>query len=101
MTDLVTGDTGSKLIVTCRDNETNEVIDLTGATVKLRWEGDAGVIEKTMTVTNAAAGIAQYQFLAGEIIVPAMRFEVEITDSGGAIISSLGLIELVVREQIG
>ena len=102
MVDLVTGDTGSVLSVTCKDSATGVVIDLTGATVKLRWEDAAGtIVSKTMTVTTPATGIATYQFATTEIFAPKMKFEVEITDSGGKIVSNLALIELTVREQLG
>lgn len=101
MTDLVTGDTGSLLQVTCTDSRTAAAINLAGATVRLRWTNDAGVVvTKPMTVVSAAAGTAKYQFLAGEIIFPKMTFEVEITDSSGFIISNLALIEMTVREQL-
>jgi len=101
MTDMVTGDTGSKLVVTCNDNDTSSVIDLTGASVVLRWEGDTQVESRAMTITDAANGVAEYKFAAGEIIAPKMRFEVEITAGNGDIITNTALIELVVREQLG
>lgn len=101
MTDLVVLDTGSKIQVTCTDNETAAVIDLTGATVSLRWVDPDGALQtKAMTVTNAAGGIAEYLFLAGEIAYPKMRFEVIITDSGGKTISNLDLIELTTRNRL-
>lgn len=102
MADYVTGDTGTLLQSTCTDNETGEVIVLTGATVVVRWEDEAGaVVTKPMTITDAANGIVQYQFLGGELIAPRMKFEVEITDAGGKIISNLELIELTGREEMG
>jgi|WetSurMetagenome_2_1015567.scaffolds.fasta_scaffold1261689_2 hypothetical protein len=101
MTDLVTGDTGSTLTATCTDSD-GVVIDLTGATVELHWEGDDGVVvSEVMTIDDAAGGIASYTFGAGEIFAPKMVFEVEITDSGGKIITCVDKIELIVREQIG
>lgn len=101
MTDLVTGDTGSKLQVTCKDNDSGAVIDLTGATVTLRWQNKLGVVQnKTMTITNAAGGVAEYEFLAGEISYPKMSFEVRIVDSGGKEITNLEPIELVVRTRL-
>lgn len=101
MTDLVTGDTGSLLQVSCTDSRTAAAINLAGATVRLRWTDDAGaVVTKVMTIVSAAAGTAKYQFLAGEIIYPKMTFEVEITDAAGYIITNLALIELAVREQL-
>jgi len=54
-----------------------------------------------MTITDGPNGVAEYQFLAGEIIVPKMKFEVEITDSSGFVVTNLTLIEVGVREQLG
>lgn len=99
--ELVTGDTGSVLTVTCTDNDSAAAINLTGATVLLRWEGDTALVERTMTIADAPAGIVTYRFLAGEIIFPRMKFEVEITDSGGLITTNLELIEIEVREELG
>ncbi len=99
--ELVTGDTGSVLTVTCTDNDSGAVINLTGATVKLRWEGNTALVTKTMTIADAAGGIATYRFLAGEIIFPKMKFEVEITDATGYITTNLELIEIEVREELG
>lgn len=107
--ELVAGDTGSKLVVTCRDNSNGAVIPLNGATVRLKWKG---VPSKLMTITNAAGGVAEYQFAAGEIIygpqvslvegvlASPMNFAVEITDAFGSLISNLKPIELWVREAI-
>jgi len=99
--EFVTGDTGSKLVATCVTNSDGLAIDLTGATVRLRWEGDTSVQTKVMTITDGPNGVAEYQFLAGEIIVPKMKFEVEITDSSGFVVTNLTLIEVGVREQLG
>jgi len=99
--ELVTGDTGSVLQITCIDNDTGAAIDLTGATVRLRWEDDTATVQtKTMTLVTPASGTCKYQFATGEIVYPKMRFEVEIEDSGGYKISNLSLIEITVREQI-
>lgn len=99
---LVTGDTGSILRVTCKDAATSEVINLTGATVRAMWRSSAGIlVTKSMTVTGALTGIAEYKFLAGEIAAPAMMIEIEVTDSGGNITTSLDSLDLRVRAQIG
>ena len=102
MADLVTGDTGSIFQVTCTDASTGQVIDLTGATVRLRWEDDTGTVQtRIMGVTDAVNGVAEYQFAAGEIIYPRMVFETEITDALGYITSSNDLTTLTVREELG
>ena len=101
MADLVTGDTGSKLVINCKDGS-GVAINLTGASVRLIWEGADGVIKsKTMTIDNAVNGVVSYTFLAGEIFATKMVLEIEITDSGGKIVTCTDKIELTVREQIG
>ena len=56
---------------------------------------------KTMTIRGVATdGIVFYRFLAGELIAPQMKFEVEITDSGGFVLHSLELIREAVREAL-
>lgn len=107
--ELVAGDTGSKLVVTCRDSSTGAVINLSGATVTIRWKG---VAAKSMTIANAAGGVAEYQFAQGDLVYTSevsviegvlaspMRFAIQITDALGNLISNLKPIELWVREAI-
>lgn len=100
--DLVTGDTGSKLVVPITDRESGAVVNLTGCTVKFRWEGSNGsMVNKTASVPTPANGIAEYKFLAGEIIAPEMKIEVEVTDGTGDIVTGTELITLSVREELG
>lgn len=100
MADFVSNDTGSTLLVTCKD-ASGAAINLTGATVKLRWKGLTGTVaDKTMTIVTPASGICSYKFLADELIAPAMAFEIEITDSGAFKLSNPDLITVTVREQI-
>ena len=96
---FVSGDTGSELEVTCKDDDTGLVIDVTGSTVKLKWiDKAAALISKTMTIVDAVNGVVKYRFLANELIAPQMKFEVEITDSGGDVLHILELIRESVRE---
>ena len=96
--DFRAGDTGSKLRVTCKDSQTEVAINLTGAAVKLQWrKADATLASVAMTVTDAVNGVAEYQFLAGELTSPAMDFSVEITDSGGKIVKNVNAIYKTVR----
>ncbi len=98
---FVSGDTGSKLEVTCKDDDTGVVIDLTGSTVKLKWLDAADALQtKTMTITDAVNGIAEYQFLAADLTGTQLKFEVEITDSGGDVLRILDLIRENVREAL-
>jgi hypothetical protein len=102
MTDLVTGDTGSRLVCTVKDKSTGTARNLTGAAVKLRWrDNDRVVVTKTATVTDAAGGVCEYVFGAGEIIAPSMKIEVEVTDNTGKVTTSVDTIDLTVREEIG
>lgn len=99
--DLVTGDTGSSLVVNIKDTA-SAVVNLTGATIKFRWEGEDGVlVERTATISDAVNGVAEYQFATNEIFATKMRVEVEVTDSAGKIITGTDLITLQVREQLG
>lgn len=98
---FVAGDTGSKLEVTCKNDSDSTAINLTGSALELKWKGSNGVlVSKTMTITSAIAGIAEYQFLATELFAGAMNFEVEITDASGKIIRSLDLIVENVRRAL-
>jgi len=99
--EFVEADTGSKLEVTCKNDADQSVIDLTGATVKIRWNNAASVLqERNMTITNAAAGVAEYQFASGELEKGRVSYEIEITDSGGGIIKCLNLLPVLVREKL-
>jgi len=90
---FVSGDTGSTLEVTCKDDDTDLVIPLTGATVKLKWIDNSDTLQsRAMTIVDAVGGIVEYQFLAADLTGTQMRFEVEITDSAGKILHSLELI---------
>lgn len=100
--DFVTGDTGSRLQVTCKDSATGNAMSVAGATVRLRWEDANGdIATRTMTISDAAAGVVYYQFAANELIAPKMRFEVEVTDVSNNVVTGLDLIEVTVREQMG
>ncbi len=100
--EFVQGDTGSKLEVTCKDNADDSAIDLTGATVRLKWikKSDATTQSKTMTITSATTGVAEYQFAAGELVAGNMNFDVEITDSSSKVTTSLNPISVQVRGDI-
>lgn len=100
---FVAGDTGSKLRVTCIDDATGLPIDLTGATVTLRWRNSAATntLEKTMTkVAPETGGIAEYQFATGELYAKEMRFEVKIVDAGGKELNALDLLVEKIREPL-
>lgn len=80
---FVAGDTNSVLTVTCRRSDDNVVIDLSGATVALKWRVDGGtLITKSMTITDAPNGICTYTFGAGELVAGIMVAEVAVTIAG-------------------
>lgn len=98
--DFVSNDTGSVLQVTCTSKSSGAAINLTGATVKLKWPGsNRTVVERTMTLVTPLAGVVSYQFVAGELFGPEMRFEVEITDTGGMRTTMLDPIIVTVRPE--
>lgn len=100
--DFVENDTGSILRVTCTDRDSGAVINLTGATVRLRWKQSGVVTTKTMDIVSpATAGIAEYQFATGELVRGVRQFEVEITDSGGKKLSSLEPLVKTIRKEFG
>ena len=99
---FVSGDTGSVLQVTCLNDSDSSVIDLTGSTVKLKWEDSVSVLQsKTMTILSPSTlGKAKYQFAATELFPELMYFEIEIIDGAGDIIKNLILIPIRVREKL-
>lgn len=98
--DLVAGDTGSKLRVTCIDAATKAKLDLTGKTVKLIWArpSNGGAVVKTMSVVDAPNGVAEYQFAANEIEAPQMVFDVKVYNADATVLSSLNTLVEQVRE---
>lgn len=93
------GDTGSKFKPTCKNNSDGAIINLTGATIKLRYRISKGTLqEKTMTITNSPGtdGVVEYLFLTGELTPGAMEAHVEITKAG-KLITSLGPFKATIR----
>lgn len=99
--DFVAGDTGSKLVVTCKEQATKAVKNLTGASLKLKWKINDGTLSQpTMTITDAPNGIAEYQFASGELVAGMMEAAVEITDSGGLVTTQLTPFQFAVRAEL-
>ena len=99
--DLVAGDTGTTLAVTCKDKDTKSIINLTGKTAKLRYKIGSGSLQvKTMTVTDAAGGVAEYLFLTGELIAGLMTAEVQIIDSLSREITQIDPFEIMIRKRL-
>ncbi len=98
---FVEADTASILRITCKNKGTGGAIDIDGSVVKLLWKTRKGAaVEKTMTLIDAANGIAEYQFSTDELESPAMKFEVEITDGPGKVFRSLDVLYELVRKQL-
>lgn len=97
---FVAGDTASVLTVTCKRSDTGVVIDLTGATVRLKWRIDGGtLVTKLMTVTTPATGVATYEFDTGDLTAGQMMAEVEIT-TGSGVTTSLEPFYFTIREKV-
>ena len=97
---LVSGDTLSKLQVTCENDVDSTAIDLTGHTVDLQWHNAAGVlVTKLMTNDDPVNGIASYQFASAELISDQMSFQVRITNtSSGKLMHNITLLNVPVRK---
>lgn len=100
---LVSGDTGSTLRVTCRNKSDNSLLDLTNKTVNLKWIASDGVtlVTREMTVVVPATnGVAEYRFQSNDLYAHSMAFEVEVIDATSAVIRGLDLIKQYVREAL-
>ncbi|MDP2381250.1 MAG: hypothetical protein Q8N00_00440 [Nitrospirota bacterium] len=97
--DLVAGDRGSLLRVTCRDNATKQVIDLAGKTVTLRYAiNEAAPVDKVMAVLEPATnGKATYQFAAADLTPGAFTGEILLQSGAADQVTSVGLFYLTVR----
>mgnify|MGYP007073280000 CR=1 FL=1 len=71
------------LQVTVVDEDDGTAIDLTGATVTLRWRVNGAAVQTgAMAVTNAAGGICQRRWGSGELSAEGhVLFEVLVVDS--------------------
>lgn len=104
--DLVEDDTGTVVEYTLVNKKTKAPIDLSGATVVLRWTINGGTpVEQEMEIEDAQSGRVSYQFVAGELAVPsgeqsAMRLNVVVTDSGGKVLTQLKPITYTIRKKI-
>lgn len=79
--ELVAGDGGSTFHATIKDSETEELVDLSGKTVQLRFAiNGAPTVLKTMTLLDQVSrkGEATYQFASGDLTAGAMTGEVRL-----------------------
>jgi hypothetical protein len=106
MATLVEDDTGTVLDYTVRNKKTNEPINLTGATVRVRWTIDGGSpVQKDMTIVDATSGRVSYQFGAGELAIvsgdkSAMRLNVVVIDAGGKVLTQVTPTTYTIRKKI-
>lgn len=104
--EVVAGDTGTILKVVIKNDQDKVVVNLTGCTVRLKYRIDGGsLVTKTMTVTDAAKGEAQYKFVASELTAAAagkstLRGEVEVMDGGGEVVTQLVPMNLLIRAKV-
>lgn len=97
--ELVAGDTGSKIVLTCRDNQTQAAIDLTGKIVHLRYRIDGGAMQtKTMAIQSPpTAGKAEYQFGSSDLTAGTFQGEIQIQPGAADQLTSLLPFALQVR----
>ena len=100
--DLIVGDTGSIMRINCKKKSDGTAINLTGASVRIGWrnEDDDADVTRAMTIGDAVNGIAEYKFVVADLYGNFMKFEFEITDSGGEILTGLTVFKQIVREPI-
>ena len=102
---LVEQDTSSKLSVTLT-NVDGTAINLSGATVKLKFKIDTSTLStKTMTIDDAANGKASYVFTkVGSVFDLAaagtLYYEIEVTQADTTILTTSKISNIEVRKKI-
>lgn len=101
---MVQNDTGPSLELEIQ-NDDKSVRDLTGHTVKFIIKKGGTVTNDghtACTITDAAAGLATYDFQAGDIATPGSYLcDVEVTDASGKKQTEYKHTELLVRAEAG
>ena len=100
--DFVALDTNSVVRVTIVNKQTRAVIDLTNATVVFIFSIDTGPTKSaTMTVlVPATAGIAEYQFVTGDLVAGTMTAAIQVTFADTTILSQLDSFTFQVRAKL-
>lgn len=109
--ELVVGDKGSTLIVTCKDRVTKAAINLTGKTAHLyyRLVAASGAVllartEKAMTIPTPTNGKAQYQWAAADLATVTSQglceFEVMLQKGASDELTSVEVGRLPVRARL-
>jgi hypothetical protein len=98
MAEFVAGDTNSKIRLTFTRASDGSLLDLTGATVDLRWKiGAAPLTTSAMTlIVPNTLGQAEYLFTTGQLVAGTLTCEGRVT-SGGKFVTSLEQPTLIVR----
>jgi hypothetical protein len=100
MSDFVENDTGSVLRVLCTEKSTKAALNLSGATVRLKWKVAGVLTVRVMTITDAANGIAEYKFALGELRPTLKEAEVEVTLANGDVVTGLSRVKLAIAPEI-
>lgn len=99
--DFVAQDTGSILTVNIKDQDGN-ALDLSGyLAVRIFWR--IGIVSRSgqMTVSDAANGVAYYQFSGKNDLIPGtMSVEIETEDASSYKKTSRDLLTYTVRDRI-
>lgn len=99
MADFVSGDIGSKLLISCRRRNGNP-FDLTNWTLKIKFRIGQTSFTKTCTILDAAQGEAEYTYVAGELLEGMKYTEVQAEHGDGRIISSQNIAVIPVRGKV-
>lgn len=96
---LIAGD-NTLFKITCKD-QADAVKNLTGLTVQYIFSIDgAAALTKTMTVTSAANGEAEYRYLDTDLSAGKLVGEVRLTDGSSNEATSVNQIERDVRARL-
>ncbi len=100
--DFVALDTNSVVRVTIVNKQTRAVIDLTNSTVLFIFSIDGGPTKSaTMTVlAPATAGVAEYQFITGDLVAGTMNANIEVTFADSTILSQLDSFIFQIRAKL-
>lgn len=102
---LVQGDTRPALVVTLNDKDTGDVINITGATVRMKFkEENASVLADTLvgTVLDGAAGLCKFDWGPTSLSGADGNYvgEIEITFADGGVQTVYDLLRFILREDL-
>jgi hypothetical protein len=105
--DFVEGDTLTTIKSQLVDEDTGIVLDLTGGSAAVRFvfrrPGDGAwsiPVDRALTVTDAANGKVEYQFLTGELLPGLMRLEASASLATGKTITTKRFTEFTIRPRL-